>query len=406
MSGHVDVIVAEDAPPQVGGAHGWLREVYRRWPGPVTWLAARAPTATAAADGDAADGALRILRELEPLGDVDVTKPGFLRALAGQYRRIGRECGAAPRATLHVLRAFPEGLAAALRRRAAPGRTRLVLYAHGEEVLVARSSRQLRAAARFAWRSADLVIANSANTARLVREEVPDARLEVIHPGVDCARARQAVRELDAVRGTDAGRDPDGGTGAVAPPARGPLQLATVARMEPRKNQQAVIRAVAALAAEGVALRYQCAGDGPERPRLQRLARELGVDALVRFPGAIDDDQKWRVFAACDVHVMPAVQSGAMIEGFGIVFMEAAAAGKPSVCGRVGGQLEAVVDGSTGLAVDGDDPAQLTDALRRLAADPALRTRLGAAAQLRAALYDWHGVAARTLSAARGVWSG
>lgn len=390
MSGHVDVIVAEDAPPQLGGAHGWLHEVYRRWPGPVTWLAAR-PVQAAAPD-PLVDGGLRILRELEPLGDIDFTDRRFLRALAAQYRRFALESGAAPRATLHVLRAFPEGLAAALLRRVRARRNRLVLYAHGEEVLVARSSRQLRAVARFAWRSADLVIANSANTARLVREEAPDATVQVIHPGVDCARALRAVRELEALRGLASGG-----------PA-GPLQLATVARMEPRKNHEAVLRAVAALSAEGVALRYVCAGDGPERPRLQRLARELGIEALVRFPGAIDDDGKWRVFAACDVHVMPAIQMGSMIEGFGIVFMEAAAAGKPSVCGRVGGQLEAVIDGSTGLAVDGSDPGQLAGALRHLAADPELRARLGAAAQRRAALFDWHGVAGRTLAAARGVW--
>jgi phosphatidylinositol alpha-1,6-mannosyltransferase len=338
------------------------------------------------------DGDLRILRELQPLGDVDVTDRRFLAALKSQYRRIACEGAAARRMTLHVLRAFPEGISAALRRRLAGRRTRLVIYAHGEEVLVARSSRQLRAAARFAWRSADLVIANSANTARLVREEAPGVNVQVIHPGVDCARAQRAIRELATLRGITAG-------GASAP-----LQLATVARMEPRKNHEAVIRAVAALSAEGVALRYLCAGDGPERPRLQQLARELGIEALVRFPGAIDDTEKWRVFAACDVHVMPAIQVGSMIEGFGIVFMEAAAAGKPSICGRIGGQLEAVVDGSTGLAVDGGDPAQLATALRRLAADPALRARLGAAAQLRAALYDWHGVAARTLAATRAVW--
>ncbi len=393
MSGHVDVVVAEDAPPQVGGAHGWLHEVYRRWPAPVTWLAAR--PAGANAPDPVVDGELRILRELGPLGDIDFTDRRFLRALAAQYRRLALETGAAPRATLHVLRAFPEGLAAALLRRVRARRTRLVLYAHGEEVLVARSSRQLRAVARFAWRSADLVIANSANTARLVREEVREALVDVIHPGVDCERARHALRELEASRGTAV-------AGGQAGAAR-PLQLATVARMEPRKNQQAVIRAVAALAREGVPVRYLCAGDGPERPGLQGLARELGVAGLVSFPGAIDDDAKWRVFAACDVHVMPAIQVGSMIEGFGIVFMEAAAAGKPSICGRVGGQLEAVVDGSTGLAVDGRDPAQLAAALRRLAADPELRARLGAAAQLRAALYDWHGVAGRTFAACRKI---
>ncbi len=394
MTRHVDVVVAEDAPPQRGGAHGWLHEVYRRWPAPVTWLAAQSPPGHV--PERAVDDEMRMLRELPPLGDIDVADRRFLAALRAQYQRIGQETRAASRATLHVLRAFPEGIAATLRRRVGGRRMRLVIYAHGEEVLVARSSRQLRAAARLAWRSADLVIANSANTAQLVREEVPGAAVQVIHPGVDCARAQHAIRERASAHAIATSGDP-------ADTVR-PLRLATVARMEPRKNQESVIRAVAALVAEGVDLRYVCAGEGPERPRLQRLARELGVEGIVQFPGAIDDAEKWRVFAACDVHVMPAIQVGSMIEGFGIVFMEAAAAGKPSVCGRVGGQLEAVVDGSTGLAVDGTDPAQLATALRRLAADPALRARLGAAAQLRAGLYDWHRVAARTFAATRALW--
>ena len=387
MSADVDVVVAEDAPPQIGGAHGWLYEVYRRWPQQVCWLARRADACAEPWQS----GTLQIRYELEALGDIDAMNPRCLRALAQQVARIRLQTRAGRRATLHVLRAFPECLAATLVRRWDHRRTRLVVYAHGEEVLVARSSRQLRAVARLAYRTADLVIANSANTARLVREEAPAARVTVIHPGVDVNRAVRAVQEFEAAR-------------VRAAAGTAPLQLASVARMEPRKNQEAVIRAVADLVAQGVAVRYLCAGDGPERSRLQGLARQLGVDGLVRFPGVVDDDEKWRVLAACDVHMMPAVQVGSMIEGFGIVFMEAAAAGKPSICGRTGGQLEAVVEGSTGLAVDGHDRAAVVAAIRRLADDPALRERLGAAAQLRAALYDWNAVTARTVAAARDVW--
>ena len=149
---------------------------------------------------------------------------------------------------------------------------------------------------------------------------------------------------------------------------------------------------------------YLCAGDGPERARLERLAHAEGVERFVRFPGAVPDAEKWRVFAACDLHVMPSIQAGSMIEGFGMVFLEAAAAGKPSICGRTGGQLEAVGDGITGIAVDGTSVAELAQAIRRLAHDPALRSSMGAAALERAAAHDWSQVAARTVDLARGLW--
>ena len=71
----------------------------------------------------------------------------------------------------------------------------------------------------------------------------------------------------------------------------------------------------------------------------------------MRFTGAVSDAEKKLIFAACDIHAMPSVQLGEMIEGFGIVFLEAAAAGKPSICGNIGGQAEAVLDGRTGLVV-------------------------------------------------------
>ncbi len=99
----------------------------------------------------------------------------------------------------------------------------------------------------------------------------------------------------------------------------------------------------------------------------------------MRFTGAVSDAEKKLIFAACDIHAMPSVQLGEMIEGFGIVFLEAAAAGKPSICGNIGGQAEAVLDGRTGLVVDGADLDRVADALRSLVRDRALRQRLGRA---------------------------
>lgn len=395
MTAAVDTLVSLDFLPRNGGAHGWMYEVYSRWPAPVRALT-EAPS-TDAIEGAAQlsfdaqlHGALQLQRVLLPAGDISLLRPGFLGTVR-QHLAVLAAPGGPRRHTLHVLRAFPEGIAPALHRVRHPFSCRLVTYAHGEEILVARSSRQLHTIAKAVYRLSDLVIANSENTARLVREEAPKARVRVVHPGVDNMLAGSGRPGALQYRHAQGFADSD-------------LLLATVARMESRKNQEAVIRAVAQLRREGVAVSYLCAGDGPERPRLERLAHAEGVERFLRFPGAVSDAEKWQVFAACDLHVMPSIQVGSMIEGFGMVFLEAAAAGKPSICGRTGGQLEAVGDGITGLAVDGTSVAELAQAIRRLAQDPALRSRMGAAALERAAAQDWVHVARRTADMARGLW--
>ena len=395
MTAAVDTLVSLDFLPSNGGAHGWMYQVYSRWPGPVRALS-EVPSTDAAERAaqrvfDAQPhGSLELQRVLLPAGDISLLRPGFLGTVRQHLAALPAP-GRPGRHTLHVLRAFPEGIAPALHRVRHPLSCRLVTYAHGEEILVARSSRQLHAIAKAVYRLSDLVIANSENTARLVREEAPKARVQVIHPGVDNALAGSGRPDDLEYRHAQGFADSD-------------LLLATVARMESRKNQETVIRAVAQLRREGVAVSYLCAGDGPERARLERLAHAEGVERFLRFPGAVSDAEKWRVFAACDLHVMPSIQAGSMIEGFGMVFLEAAAAGKPSICGRTGGQLEAVGDGITGLAVDGTSVAELAQAIRRLAHDPALRSSMGAAALERAAAHDWSHVAARTADLARGLW--
>jgi glycosyltransferase involved in cell wall biosynthesis len=111
------------------------------------------------------------------------------------------------------------------------------------------------------------------------------------------------------------------------------------------------------------------AGDGPERARLEVRARELGIRAL--FLGPRED--KAELLAACDVFAL-----ASRAEGLGVAALEAMACGRAVVATRVGGLMEAVVDGRTGLLVPPDDAGALAAALVRLHADPELRARLGA----------------------------
>jgi phosphatidylinositol alpha-1,6-mannosyltransferase len=127
-------------------------------------------------------------------------------------------------------------------------------------------------------------------------------------------------------------------------------------------------------------------GRGRDRRRLEARAGKLGVTDRVRFLGAVPDAALAPLYASADVFSMPCRDRwlGLEAEGFGIVFVEAAATGVPSVAGRSGGSHEAVIDGETGLVVDGRSAREVRAALDRLLADDELRARMGLAARDRA----------------------
>lgn len=163
------------------------------------------------------------------------------------------------------------------------------------------------------------------------------------------------------------------------PPAGKGPGLLTVARLdasERYKGVDAVLRALPAVAASVPGIRYDVVGDGDDRRRLEALAAELGVADRVRFRGRLWPDELAKAYRDCTVYVMPSSR-----EGFGIVFLEAALFGKPSIGGRHGGTPEVVDDGVTGLLVEQDDLSGLARAIERVVGDGALAARMGAAAR-------------------------
>jgi glycosyltransferase involved in cell wall biosynthesis len=143
--------------------------------------------------------------------------------------------------------------------------------------------------------------------------------------------------------------------------------------------------------------RYWLIGDGPERGRLESLARELGVGPRVRFLGALPREQTLRQMGDCDVLLHPSLH-----ESGGLVCLEAMAMGKPVVCLKLGGPAIQVTDGS-GFAIPGEDPDQavrdIARAMRRLSDDADLRLRMGETArQIARERFAWP-AKAQTISA-------
>jgi glycosyltransferase involved in cell wall biosynthesis len=219
--------------------------------------------------------------------------------------------------------------------------------------------------ARWLYNEAvDAVIAISEGVrAALVGAGVRPGRIRVVPSGVDLARVAAPPDARDRVRAA---------WGAAADD----VVVLVPGALERRKGHAVLLDAAARLAAGGEArgLRWVFCGDGSERAVLAAAAAPLG-DA-VRIEGFRDDIGA--CLAASDIVALPS-----LAEGLGVAALEGAAAARPVVASRVGGLVEAVADGETGLLVPPGDPAALAAAVARLAADAGLRGRLGAAGRAR-----------------------
>jgi glycosyltransferase involved in cell wall biosynthesis len=177
----------------------------------------------------------------------------------------------------------------------------------------------------------------------------------------------------------------------VRPAAGAPVVLLTVARVHPRKGQHSVLEALTLLAKNSpTPFEYRIVGPlvhAAYHRKLQKLARESG--ATVRFLGEVPDADLPALYSQADIFVMTPVPHGPSLEGFGLVYLEAAAHGLPTVAHRTGGVPEAVRDGVTGLLVDPADRPALAAAIARLINEPALRANLAAAARVRARERSW-----------------
>ena len=140
-------------------------------------------------------------------------------------------------------------------------------------------------------------------------------------------------------------------------------QLLTVCRLsEPRKNVDRILHALATLK-DRFEFEYTVAGEGVLRPQLERLADSLGLGERVHFAGRVSDADLRDLYAQADLFVLTASIVPGSHEGFGIVYLEAAASGVPSLAARLAGAAEAVAEGQSGFFVDTPDVDSIRDAL-------------------------------------------
>lgn len=373
------LVLTELFLPTKGGTAVWFAEVYRRLGGRGIHIV------TAKVPGDETyDCSQPNTVHRLPLERVPWLKPeslGMYLRLLGRSLRISL-CHRFE--SIHAGRALPEGLVAWLVARLT--RHRVLIYAHGEELTTWGQGGKFKAM-RFALRHADTVVANSDFTRELlVAMGVRPERIRLIHPGVDTARFRPGLETADL-------------RARLGLTAAQPLVL-TIGRLQRRKGFDMVIRAVPGLVERGHDVHCALVGIGEDGDYLRAIADELGVGDRVHLLGHVAPEDLPRWLVAADVFAMPNREIDGDNEGFGLVFLEAAACGKPVVAGVDGGTGSAVVDGKTGFRVDGKRLEDVEAAIARLLDDPALARRLGEAARQRAlGEFDWQAVAVRTRAA-------
>jgi phosphatidyl-myo-inositol dimannoside synthase len=365
------IVVSELFPPAIGGSAVLLGEIYSR----ISAVPVHVVTDPVSSAGPLppAMAHLRITHRALATPHWGVMRPrGVWHHLrtSTSLIRIARPRGS----VLHCGRALPEGLWAWMTKILTG--TPYVCWSHGEDASSAWASREYHVLMPRIYNAADAVLANSRNTARILSELGVDAsRVTVVYPGVDTVRFSPGVdgRSIRRRHGLE-----------------GKFVLLSVARIERRKGHDLVLQALARLVPALPSLHYLIVGDGGERARLEAMTAELGLGRCVTFAGKVTEADLPRYYAACDVFAHPNRVEGTDLEGFGLVFLEAAASGRPSIGGNSGGVPEAVQDAATGLLVSGTDTDELAQAIARLHASPAHLQAMGAAARDRVVReFDW-----------------
>ena len=251
------------------------------------------------------------------------------------------------------------------------GDTPLAAVAHGTDLTVGGSI--ARSITRRAYSRADQVIAVSeATRQRVYKLNIHLPAVTVIPNGAD--------DDLFTMDSTHTSLRPT---------------LLTVGAVKPAKGQDTVIRALPRIREEFPDVVYEIVGTPTHGEAFSTLADELDVSEYVRFRGPLPRERLPEVYQSCDVYVLVSRPIVDDVEGFPISIIEAALCGKPAIVSAGGGAAEAIVDGTTGVAVASDDPVATEQAIIQLLDDKPLRSRMGTAAHERARRdFTWAGLVA------------
>jgi glycosyltransferase involved in cell wall biosynthesis len=268
---------------------------------------------------------------------------------------------------LNVHWPFPHGLMACFP--AWLNGVKVVSSCHSAEIALAARNRLSTWLLAYCLRRSDAVTVNSGHTGKLVHS-ISGITAEVIPYGATVRIDEQTTSENEG-------------------DCQIPLLLFS-GRLIQRKGVNYLIRAMPRILAQRK-VRLVVTGDGHYRSEWEKLSHELGVSHAVEFAGFVSNEKLSRLFRSCTVYVHPAIYDDrGDTEGLGVVLIEALRNRKPVVASQVGGIVDVIKDGETGLLVPQKDPEALAEAVLRVLQDPALARRLGEQGYVYATeFFDW-----------------
>ena len=371
------LLVTEIFPPVHGGSGRWFWEIYRRFPVDRVEILTNEVSGGSDSDKDFPHPVHRLARM--SASSWGVRSREELKYYYRLWKKLDALVCERNISQVHCGRVIPEGLPALINkfRRGVP----YTCYVHGEDVEVARTSREITLLTRLVLRHAERIVANSENTGNILRKwwDIQDDRLIVMTPGVDVERFVPA----DSTRPIH---------------WSGQKVILTVGRLQQRKGQDMMIQALPVMREAIPNVLYCVVGGGAEKARLRELAESHGVMDHVEFAGEMTDDQMLACYQGCDLFALPNRRVNNDDEGFGMVLLEAQSCGKPVLAGDAGGTRETLTE-RTGVIVDCTSPEPLAKAVIDLLRDEGRLKRMGLAGREHVTQrFSWKGLAEQALA--------
>ncbi len=234
------------------------------------------------------------------------------------------------------------------------------IIVYGGEILLPTSSRSVQKNFKRAKR---IIAISHFTKKKLIEIGIPEKKIVVIHPGVDPVKFNPRLDPSPIKKKYN---------------LEGKKVILTASRLAKHKGHQNVLKALPQVLKRVPNLVYLIIGEGEEEEALRKMVKDLKLEERVVFAGEIAEELPL-YYAACDLFIMPSyeIKERGDAEGFGIVYLEANACGKPVIGGRSGGVTDAIIDGETGFLVDPLNINQIAEALIKLLTNPELARKLG-----------------------------
>jgi len=353
------LVITENFPPVSGGSGRWFWELYSRLPKEQYLILADDVQGATKFDSTHQLNILRMPLKSAEWSLKSIRGLKFYWRVFWQIRKIIKQHQITH---IHCGRVIHEGVTAWLLKLITG--TPYLCYVHGEDVETAATSGEHNLMVKQVCKHAELLICNSHNSANIVKRlnYASDDKISVLHPGVDASLFVPSAAD-------DEFKQQMGWQGRKV--------IITVGRLQARKGQDMMLRAIALLKQQFPDILYAIIGRGECLESLNALALELSINDHVQFLTDVSDAQMIQCYQQSNLFILPNRTIGHDIEGFGMVLVEAQACGKPVIAGDSGGTKETMLVNQSGLVIDCTDAQSISNAVTKQLADPECSEQMG-----------------------------